>query len=156
MEPLGTPVINSLKSGLYTALWTFIGTVLLLSVGWLQSLASWSSTNGHAPLPGLSTIGYAVIGALVSAASGLVAFLVRTAQTTIPAVPGAPPQFPTPATPAVPEVAPDFAVNSVVTPPPSAPTGEIDVVAEIQRRKAALDTAQAAWQSVQAAVTPPT
>lgn len=154
MEPHGAPVINSLKSGLYTALWTFIGTVLLLSVGWLQSLAAWSSTNGHAPLLGLSTIGYAVIGALVSAASGLVAFLVRTAQTTIPAVPGEPPQFPTPASPAVPEPAPDFAVNSVVTPPQPVATGGEDIVAQIQKKKAAFDAASAEWQRVQTALNP--
>lgn len=85
-------MLNSLKSALFTALWTFVGTTALLSVGWLQSLAGWASSNGHAPLPGLSTIGYAVIGALVSASSGLVAFIVRTAQAQN-VIPGSPPAF---------------------------------------------------------------
>lgn len=143
---------NSVKSGLSTAAWTFAGTLIVLSAGWLQSLAQWSSTNGHAPLPGLSTVGYAVVGALISAASGLVALGFRLVQANTNLIPGAPPQF-AGASPAVPEVAPDFAVNSVVTPPPSAPTGE-DVVVRIQQMKAQYDAATAEWQRVQAALNP--
>lgn len=84
---------NSLKSALYTALWTFIGSVAVLSTGWLADLAEWASTSGRSPLPGLSVIGYAVISALVAAAGGIVGFIVRFAQSK-GAVPGAPPQYP--------------------------------------------------------------
>lgn len=86
--------LNALKSALYTALWTFVGSVAVLSIGWLQSVAKWASSSGHAPLPGLSTIGYAVIAAGISAAGGIVAFVVRFAQSK-GWLPGKPPSFPT-------------------------------------------------------------
>lgn len=162
MVALGASVklSDSLKSALYTALWTFLGTVALLSVGWLQDIAKWSSTNGHAPLPGLSTVGYALIGGFVSAASGLVAFIVRALQANT-AFPGEPPSFPKPS--------PNSEAISVVDPPlkvavppvgaglttedtttPAAPVGSDALVAELQRRKAALDTAQNDWDNVKA------
>lgn len=84
----------ALKSALYTALWTFLGSVAILSTGWLADLAKWASASGKAPLPGLSVIGYAVLSALVAAAGGLVAFAVRYAQSKN-ALPGQPPVYPT-------------------------------------------------------------
>lgn len=83
---------DSLKSAFYTFLWSFIASVLVLATGWLGDLAQWASSSGHAPLPGLSVIGYAVISALIGAAGGLVAFAVRYAQSK-GALPGQPPKF---------------------------------------------------------------
>jgi hypothetical protein len=83
---------NPLKSALSTSLWVFIAQVALLAVGWLQQLAKWSSTSGHAPLPGLSTVGYALVGALVAASSGVIAFVVRLAQEKN-VIPGSAPVF---------------------------------------------------------------
>lgn len=84
---------NPLKSALSTALWTFLGSVAVLSTGWLADLAKWASSSGKTPLPGLSVIGYAVLSALFAAAGGIVSFAVRFAQSKN-ALPGEPPQFP--------------------------------------------------------------
>ena len=84
---------DSIKSACSTALWTFVGSVAILSTGWLADLAKWASSSGHAPLPGLSVIGYAVLSALFAAAGGLVAFVVRFAQSKN-VLPGQPPAFP--------------------------------------------------------------
>lgn len=86
--------MNALKSALYTALWTFLGSVAILATGWLADLAKWASSSGHEPLPGLSVIGYAVLSALFAAAGGIVAFVVRFAQSKN-VLPGQPPSFPT-------------------------------------------------------------
>lgn len=83
---------DSVKSALSTALWTFIGSVLILSTGWLADLAKWASSSGKTPLPGLSVIGYAVLSALFAAAGGIVSFLVRYAQSKN-VLPGEPPKF---------------------------------------------------------------
>lgn len=84
---------DSIKSAAYTALWTFLGAVAVLSTGWLADLAEWASSSGKAPLPGLSTIGYAVVSAFFAAAGGVVAFVVRFAQSKN-ALPGQPPSYP--------------------------------------------------------------
>lgn len=85
--------MDALKSALYTALWTFLGSVAILATGWLADVAKWASSSGHAPLPGLSVIGYAVLSALLAAAGGVVAFAVRFAQSKN-VLPGQPPTFP--------------------------------------------------------------
>src|SRR5437899_269301 len=84
---------DPLKSALSTALWSFIGAVAVLSAGWLSDLAKWASSSGHSPLPGLSVIGYAVVSALIASAGGVVAFIVRFAQSKN-VLPGQPPAFP--------------------------------------------------------------
>lgn len=92
-------MINAVKAALWTTAQTFIGSILLLSVGWLADVAKWASANGQSPLPGLSTIGYAVVGAAVAAMSGLVTLVIRVLQVKVPAIPGSPPEYPTPVTP---------------------------------------------------------
>lgn len=85
--------LNAVKLALSTALWSFIGSVCVLSAGWLGDLAKWASSSGHSPLPGLSVIGYAVMSALIASSGGIVAFVVRFAQSRN-VLPGEPPAFP--------------------------------------------------------------
>lgn len=139
-----TPTINTIKGALYTALWTFLAALFLLSTGWLASLAGWASSSGHAALPGLSTIGYAVVGAAVSAVSGLISFAVRFAQTKVPALPGNVPVY-------VPPVPPGVAVDGV----PAAGGIAGQVAATIARRDAAQADVDALANAVQAALNPP-
>lgn len=87
---------NAAKASLYTALWTFIGTFTLTAAGWLQDVAEWASTSGRHPLPGLSTVGYAAVSALVAASGGIVTFIVRAAQAKT-WVPGQGPTYEVPA-----------------------------------------------------------
>ncbi len=82
--------IDPLKGALFTALWAFLAQVAILSVGWLQSVASWASASGHTPLPGLSTVGYAIVAAFTSAMSGVVSFVVRAVQANGVKLPGLP------------------------------------------------------------------
>lgn len=83
----------AIKSGLYTALWTFLGLFSVSLLSWLQDFTEWASKSGHAPLPGLSTLGYAAVAAFGGAASGFVAFVVRALQSE-GLLPGQPPEFP--------------------------------------------------------------
>lgn len=143
---------NPVKAALSGAAWTFIGSVLLLSFGWLSSLASWASSSGKSPLPGLSVIGYAVISAAVSAATGLVTFLVRFAQQQN-VIPGEPPAFGQTAAQTA-EVAgrPEpRAMTAAATPLTETPSPD-PFVAEVQRRRAAVDKANADWAAVRAAL----
>ncbi len=82
--------LDPFKGALFTALWAFLAQVIILSVGWLQSVAAWASASGHAPLPGLSTIGYAIVAAFTSAMAGVVSFAVRAVQANGVKVPGLP------------------------------------------------------------------
>lgn len=66
---------SAVKAALLVALLTFGAQLIVLATGWLADLAKWSSSSGHAPLPGLSVIGYAVLAAATSAASGFLTFL---------------------------------------------------------------------------------
>lgn len=84
---------DPIKSALSTALWSFLGAVAILTTGWLADLAKWASSSGRSPLPGLSVIGYAVLSALFASAGGIVAFVVRFAQSKN-VLPGQPPSFP--------------------------------------------------------------
>lgn len=87
------PSLDVIKSGLLAALWTFLGVFVPTALSWFQQLSKWASTNGHAPLPGLSVLGYAAIGALSGAIGGLLAFLFRYAQQTFTIIPGKPPTY---------------------------------------------------------------
>lgn len=75
-----TDLRRALRPALWAALWAFLGPVLLMFLGVIQDVAEWASTSGRAPLPGLSSLGFALVAAACSAAAGLVAFLVRYAQ----------------------------------------------------------------------------
>lgn len=83
---------RALTPALYVALWAFLGPLLLLTLGFIQALAEWASTSGATPLPGLSSIGYALVAAACSAAAGVVAFVVRYAQAK-GVVAGEPPKY---------------------------------------------------------------
>lgn len=83
--------IDAVKAGAWTALWTFLGMFGLTVLGWLQGAASWASTNGHTPLPGLSVIGYGFVSAVVAAVAGFVSLAVRLVQ--VKTGKGAPPSF---------------------------------------------------------------
>lgn len=83
---------NALKSGLWTALFSFLGLFVPTVLSWTQQVSKWASTSGHAPLPGLSTLGYAVVSAGSAAVAGLIAFLFRALQTKN-ALPGNAPTF---------------------------------------------------------------
>lgn len=84
---------NPLKSALWSALWTFVGLFGVTVAGFLAEIAEWAGANGAQPFPDVSVLGYAVISAVVAAVSGLVAFVVRTAQQKN-VLPGAAPVFP--------------------------------------------------------------
>lgn len=85
---------NSLKAGLWTALWTFIGTFGLLTLTpWVADVAAWATAQGTTEFPDVSVLGYGVVAALTSAVSGLVALVVRFAQAHT-SIPGGPPQYP--------------------------------------------------------------
>jgi hypothetical protein len=83
---------RAIRPALWAALWGFLGPVLLLTTSVLADVAEWASTSGRTPLPGLSTIGYALVAAACSAATGLVAFAVRYLQAT-GIVAGSPPAY---------------------------------------------------------------
>lgn len=83
---------NALKSGLWTALFTFLGLFIPTLLSWTQKIAEWASSSGHTPLPGISTLGYAAVSAAMAAITGLIAFAWRAAQTT-KYWPGQPPKF---------------------------------------------------------------
>lgn len=132
---------DPIKSALATALWSFLGSFGLLAAGWVQQVAKWSSTSGHSPLPGLSVIGYALIGAIVSALSGLIAFGVRFAQSKN-VLPGNAPAF-TPG-PAPVEVLPLGAPMSEVVPSGPSQSRAENLASEVRQFLADADTIRAA------------
>jgi hypothetical protein len=71
---------NELKAAAWTFLFSFIALFGVSAVGFLQEVIEWASSSGVEPLPGMSTIGYAAVSAVASAAIGLVNFVVRYAQ----------------------------------------------------------------------------
>lgn len=96
MLPQGVSVVkipDPIKSGISTAAFTFVVMFLLGIGGSLTSLAQWASSSGATPLPSISAIGYAAVGAATAAITGLVATIVRWAQGKFAWVPGKPPQF---------------------------------------------------------------
>jgi hypothetical protein len=84
---------DAFKAALWTMLWTFLALFLTSALGWLQDVYEWSSTSGAEPLPGISTLGYAAVTAGVAALSGLIAFVVRYAQSKN-LLPGSAPVYP--------------------------------------------------------------
>lgn len=72
---------HALRPALMTALWTFIALFGLTFTGWLGDVAEWASSSGTQEFPALSILGYGVVSAAAAAASGVVAFVVRAAQT---------------------------------------------------------------------------
>lgn len=85
-------MLDAIKAAAYTALWTFLGSLAVLCMSWLTDVANWANASGHATLPNLSTVGFAVLSALLAAASGFVTFVVRALQSA-GALPGSPPKY---------------------------------------------------------------
>lgn len=71
---------DALRAALWTALFAFLGLFGLGLVGWLTDLLAWASSEGQSAFPPLSTLGYLLVAAVVSAAIGLVNGIVRWAQ----------------------------------------------------------------------------
>lgn len=85
--------LNSVKAGLWTALWTFIGTFALLTLTpWVGEVAQWAQAEGSLDFPDLSTLAYGAVAALTSAASGFIGFVVRVVQGHT-SIPGGPPVY---------------------------------------------------------------
>jgi len=79
-HPMSPELLNSAKAGAWTSLFTFVTLFGLSLVGWIGDLVVWASSNGIEAFPDLSTLGYAAVVAVASAASGFVNFVVRYAQ----------------------------------------------------------------------------
>lgn len=90
---MDTNTVNAWKAALWTFVWTFIALFLTSALGWFQDVYEWASTSGAEPLPGVSTLGYAAVTAGVAALSGLLAFIVRYAQSKN-LLPGSGPVYP--------------------------------------------------------------
>lgn len=71
---------NSLKAGLWTALFTFITLFGTTLVGWLNDLIAWAAPGDEVPFPDPSALKGAAFSAIASAAAGLVNWLIRWAQ----------------------------------------------------------------------------
>lgn len=84
---------DATKSALFTALWTFIGVFGVSLAGWISDVASWAGTDA-AEFPAVTPLGKAVVAAFAAAASGLVGWIVRTAQSHH-ILPGEAPHYPT-------------------------------------------------------------
>lgn len=82
---------DSLKAGLWTALFAFITLFGTSAIGWLQDVVEWAS-SGDATLafPDASVLVKAGVSAVVSALIGLVNFVIRWAQDQTGIGPGTP------------------------------------------------------------------
>lgn len=84
---------DPVRSGLSSAALVFLITFLPAVLGWLGNLAEWASSSGAEPLPGLSTLGYAAVSAVLAAVGGLVMGVFRWAQGRSNLIPGQPPTW---------------------------------------------------------------
>lgn len=84
---------DATKAALFTALWTFIGVFGVSLAGWVSDVAAWAGTDG-AVFPAVTPLGKAAVAAFAAAASGLVGWIVRTAQSH-GMLPGEAPHYPT-------------------------------------------------------------
>jgi len=87
---------DAVKAALYTALWTFLGTFGLATIGWLNDWAqALSADNATVVFADPAILVKAGVSAAVAAASGLVGLIVRLAQANT-SLPGSPPVYPEP------------------------------------------------------------
>lgn len=84
------------KSGITTAIVMFLTLFIPALLGWLNTVYGWAQEGGHGALPGISTLGYAAVSALVAAVSGFALGLFRYLQGKVSWIPGTPPTFPGP------------------------------------------------------------
>jgi hypothetical protein len=91
---------DALKSGAFTALWTFIALFGATAAGWAQEVIvwadEWGASGSTVDFPSLSVLASGVVSAVAAAASGLVGTVVRLAQAKTSVVPGSPPVYPHP------------------------------------------------------------
>lgn len=80
MNDLTASAYKALRPALMAAWWTFLAIFGLTITGWLGDVAEWASASGTTGFPSLSVLGYGAVSAAAAAASGVVAFVVRTAQ----------------------------------------------------------------------------
>lgn len=87
---------DAIRAGISTARWSFIATFGLTATGWLSEVAEWaqdwSTTGDPSGFPSLSTLAAAAVSAAAAALAGLVATIVRYAQSH-QALPGRPPHY---------------------------------------------------------------
>ncbi len=89
---MDTNTLNSVKSGAYTALWTFLALFGVSLLGFLQEVAGWATKGGVEPFPETNRLGFALVSAFVAAASGILGTVVRLAQSKN-LLPGGPPRY---------------------------------------------------------------
>lgn len=82
-----------LKSGISSAIVVFLVTFLPATLNWISGMLAWASSSGATQMPGVSTLGYAFVSALLAALAGVLMAAFRWAQSKYSFVPGKPPQF---------------------------------------------------------------
>lgn len=92
-RPSRETIVNAIKAGAWTALFSFVTLFGLSLLSFLQEIVSWSSASGQAPFPEISVLGYAFVTAFVSAITGIVNSVIRLAQAA-GVIPGGPPSYP--------------------------------------------------------------
>jgi len=83
---------NPIKAGLVTSAFVFVGTFLLLALGWIADVGAWASSQGASAFPDWSVLGYGLVSALVAAVTGFINWAVRALQDA-GALPGSAPQY---------------------------------------------------------------
>lgn len=83
---------DSLKAALWTALFTFVGTVLAALLPLLSAVENWVNGSDPTVVDDLSVFAKVVVSAAIAAASGLVNWAIRAAQAK-GALPGAGPNY---------------------------------------------------------------
>lgn len=92
-------LIDALKSARNVFLFAFVGLFATTALGYVREVSQWASSSGAKPLPGLNTLGYAVVSALTAAAPAALALVWRGTQAFLgigdqpvyPSTPGPPP-----------------------------------------------------------------
>lgn len=83
---------NPIKAGLVTSAFTFLATLIVLSLGWIGDVGEWASSQGVSEFPDWSVLGYALVSALVAAVTGFLNWAFRALQDA-GALPGNAPQY---------------------------------------------------------------
>lgn len=72
--------MDSLKAALWTALFTFIGTVAIAFIPFLQAVGDWLNGDDPTLIDDWSTFSRVLVSAFIAAISGLINWAVRFAQ----------------------------------------------------------------------------
>jgi len=84
---------NELKAALWTTLFVFIAVFSAALLGFVTDVAQWAGTD-DATFPSVTPLGKAAVAALAAAASGLLNYIIRWAQSK-GVLPGAGPSYQT-------------------------------------------------------------